>query len=60
MAACPELILADEPTASLDKQSRGGVLRLQRDLAKRRGAAVPLVTHDERILGIADRIVTML
>ena len=59
LVAGPELILADEPTASLDKQSGGDVVRLLTDLAKRRGVAVLLVTHDPRILDIADRIVTM-
>jgi putative ABC transport system ATP-binding protein len=55
----PGLILADEPTAALDRQSGGEVVRLLRDLAKRRGVPILLVTHDPRILDIADRIVAM-
>ncbi|MBI0536187.1 ATP-binding cassette domain-containing protein [Roseomonas sp. KE2513] len=55
----PGLILADEPTAALDKASGGEVVRLLRDLARSRGTAILLVTHDPRILDVADRIVTM-
>ena len=59
LAGDPGLILADEPTAALDKQSGGEVVRLLRDLARRRGVPILLVTHDPRILDIADRIVAM-
>lgn len=52
----PRLILADEPTASLDKASGRTVVELLHDLAKRQGCTVLLVTHDVRILDIADRI----
>ena len=55
----PDLILADEPTAALDKRSGGEVVRLLRDLAKRQGVPILLVTHDPRILDIADRVVAM-
>ncbi|WP_052401432.1 ATP-binding cassette domain-containing protein [Muricoccus aerilatus] len=55
----PGLILADEPTAALDRASGGEVVRLLRDLARSRGTAILLVTHDPRILDVADRIVTM-
>ena len=55
----PGLILADEPTAALDKRSGGEVARLLRDLAKRRGVPILMVTHDPRILDIADRIVAI-
>ncbi len=59
LAGVPGLILADEPTAALDRQSGGDVVRLLRDLAKQRGVPILLVTHDPRILDVADRIVTM-
>ncbi len=52
----PEIVLADEPTASLDKQSGRDVVRLIEDLAREDGSAVILVTHDNRILDVADRI----
>ena len=53
----PRIILADEPTASLDKQSGRDVVELIQRLARENGAAVILVTHDNRILDAADRIV---
>ncbi len=53
----PKLILADEPTASLDKKSGRDVVDLMRRLAKEKGVSVVLVTHDNRILDVADRIV---
>ena len=59
LAGDPGLLLADEPTAALDRQSGGEVVRLLRDLAKRRGVPILLVTHDPRILDVADRIVSM-
>jgi len=59
LAADPGLVLADEPTAALDKASGHEVVKLLRDLAKSRGVAILLVTHDPRILDIADRIVNM-
>lgn len=59
LVGAPGLILADEPTAALDKASGGEVVRLLRDLARSRGTAILLVTHDPRILDVADRIVTM-
>jgi putative ABC transport system ATP-binding protein len=55
----PGLILADEPTAALDKQTGQEVVRLLRDLAKGRGVPILLVTHDPRILDLADRIISM-
>jgi len=59
LAAQPGLVLADEPTAALDKVSGHEVVQLLRDLAKSRGVPILLVTHDPRILDIADRIVAM-
>jgi len=55
----PGLVLADEPTAALDKVSGAEVAHLLRDLAKSRGVPILMVTHDPRILDIADRVVTM-
>lgn len=52
----PQIILADEPTASLDKKSGRDVVDLIQELAREDGAAVVLVTHDNRILDVADRI----
>lgn len=55
----PPLVLADEPTAALDKQSGRDVVEIMQRLAKEQGTAILLVTHDNRILDIADRIVEM-
>jgi putative ABC transport system ATP-binding protein len=52
----PRVVLADEPTASLDKQSGRDVVELIQELAREDGTAVVLVTHDSRILDVADRI----
>jgi energy-coupling factor transporter ATP-binding protein EcfA2 len=57
LAARPRIILADEPTASLDKKSGREVVDRLRDLARNQGTAVVLVTHDNRILDVADRII---
>lgn len=55
----PNLILADEPTAALDKQSGRDVVNLLRKFAKEKLATILIVTHDNRILDVADRIVNM-
>jgi putative ABC transport system ATP-binding protein len=59
LVAGPGLVLADEPTAALDKVSGGEVAHLLRDMAKSRGTPILMVTHDPRILDIADRVVAM-
>jgi putative ABC transport system ATP-binding protein len=55
----PQIVLADEPTAALDKKSGRDVVELMQKLAKEQGCTILLVTHDNRILDIADRIVYM-
>jgi ABC-type nitrate/sulfonate/bicarbonate transport system ATPase subunit/putative methionine-R-sulfoxide reductase with GAF domain len=55
----PRIILADEPTASLDKQSGREVVELMQRLAREQSVTVLLVTHDARILDIADRIISL-
>jgi putative ABC transport system ATP-binding protein len=55
----PRIILADEPTAALDKDSGSNVVRLLRQMADEQGSAIMIVTHDNRILHVADRIVNM-
>jgi len=55
----PPLVLADEPTAALDKQSGRDVVEIMQTLAKEQGTSILLVTHDNRILDIADRILEM-
>ncbi len=55
----PAIVLADEPTASLDQKSGREVVEIIRKMAKDLGVTVVLVTHDNRILDIADRIVRL-
>ena len=55
----PSLLLADEPTAALDKDSAADVVDLLRRLGAARGMTTLLVTHDNRILDRADRILTL-
>ena len=58
--ANPEILLADEPTASLDTQNVEEVGQLFKDLAKKRDKAVMLVTHDPRLEKYADHIYEMM
>ncbi len=55
----PQLVLADEPTAALDSKSGRSVVEIMQQLAKEQGCAILLVTHDNRILDVADRILHM-
>jgi putative ABC transport system ATP-binding protein len=55
----PRIVLADEPTASLDRQSGREVVELMQSLVRRQNCAILLVTHDNRILDIADRVLTL-
>ena len=55
----PQLVLADEPTAALDSKSGRDVVEILQRLAKEQGCTILLVTHDNRILDIADRIIHM-
>jgi len=56
LASQPSLLLADEPTASLDRASGREVVDRMKALARERGATILLVTHDNRVLDVADRI----
>jgi putative ABC transport system ATP-binding protein len=55
----PKLILADEPTGNLDSTTGDAVLELLSGLPRQRGAAIVLVSHDARVAGCADRVLTM-
>jgi putative ABC transport system ATP-binding protein len=52
----PALILADEPTANLDSKIGHEIMRLLRRIAKEGGRSVVIVSHDQRIKDIADRV----
>lgn len=55
----PKIVLADEPTAALDSKSGRDVVELMQQLARERGCTILIVTHDNRILDVADRIVEL-
>jgi len=55
----PRLVLADEPTAALDEQSGRTVVELLQKLAREKQTTIVIVTHDNRILDVADRILTL-
>ena len=55
----PRIVLADEPTAALDEASGRAAVMLLREMADQHGCTVLMVTHDNRILDVADRIVNM-
>lgn len=55
----PRLILADEPTAALDKKSGRDVVTLLQHLAQENNCTILMVTHDNRILDVADRIINL-
>lgn len=55
----PELVFADEPTAALDRESGRTVVEMLKALGRERGTTTVMVTHDNRILELADRIVTL-
>lgn len=56
LAHHPLLVLADEPTAALDRESGHQCVELMRRLAREQGCPILLVTHDSRIYDVADRI----
>jgi putative ABC transport system ATP-binding protein len=55
----PRVVLADEPTAALDKVTGREVVTLFQEMAQQQGCTIIIVTHDNRILDVADRIVNM-
>lgn len=60
LASRPELLIADEPTASLDSILQAQWLSMMQDLRRRLGLAILLITHDPAILnGLADRVLVM-
>jgi putative ABC transport system ATP-binding protein len=55
----PPIIIADEPTAALDAETTGLVIKLLKELVEIGGASILMVTHDNRIFTAANRIITM-
>jgi putative ABC transport system ATP-binding protein len=59
IVANPQVIFADEPTAALDKDSGRDAVEILKALGTQRNTTTLMVTHDNRILDLADRIITM-
>jgi putative ABC transport system ATP-binding protein len=59
LSSRPKIVLADEPTAALDSKSGRDVVNLMQKLAREQICTILMVTHDNRILDIADRIMHM-
>ena len=57
IVGAPSIILADEPTAALDGENGQAIMTILAEIARERGHAVLIVTHDPRILPFADRVV---
>jgi putative ABC transport system ATP-binding protein len=55
----PKMVLADEPTAALDSKSGHEIVEIMQRLAKEQGCTILIVTHDNRILDVADRIIEL-
>jgi putative ABC transport system ATP-binding protein len=55
----PAILLADEPTGNLDSENSAAVLKLMKDLNRRLGQTILMITHDAEAAGYADRVVRM-
>jgi putative ABC transport system ATP-binding protein len=55
----PAILLADEPTGNLDSENSAAVLKLMKDLNRRLGQTILMITHDAEAASYADRIVRM-
>lgn len=60
LANNPKIILADEPTASLDTDRAFSVMRLLRQVSTEQGTAILVVTHDHRLIGEVDRVIELI
>jgi putative ABC transport system ATP-binding protein len=59
LVAHPQMVLADEPTAALDSKSGRNIVELMQQLSRQQGCTILIVSHDNRILDVADRIVEL-
>lgn len=59
MAKNPKLLLCDEPTGALDYQTGKAILKLLQDTARNTGMTVVIITHNQAIVDMADRIITV-
>jgi putative ABC transport system ATP-binding protein len=59
LATKPKIILADEPTANLDRKTGGEILKLMRELNQQEGTTFIFSTHDPRVMEMADRVIEL-
>ena len=59
LANKPDIILADEPTAALDKQRAVSVVKMLKKITRERGVTIIMVTHDDRLLPYCDKVLTI-
>jgi putative ABC transport system ATP-binding protein len=59
LANQPDIILADEPTAALDKQRAVSVVQMLKKITRERGVTIIMVTHDDRLLPYCDKVLTI-
>ncbi len=59
LAKNPKLLLCDEPTGALDYQTGKAVLKLLQDTCKKTGTTVVVITHNQVLTGMADRVITV-
>ena len=55
----PDIILADEPTAALDKERAVSVVKMLKKITRERGITIIMVTHDDRLLPYCDKVLTI-
>lgn len=59
IAGSPAMVIADEPTANLDRDSGTAVIHLLREINRERGTTCLYATHDTRLIGLADRVISL-
>lgn len=57
LATRPAIVLADEPTGNLDSKTSEKVIKLMKDMAKKFNQTMAVITHDEKVANMADRII---
>jgi putative ABC transport system ATP-binding protein len=59
LVGSPDIVIADEPTAALEKESALGAVTLLRRVGTECGTTTPMVTHDTKIIDLVDRMTTL-
>ena len=59
LAKNPKLLLCDEPTGALDYNTGKSILKLLQDQSRKTGMTVMIITHNQALTGMADRVIKM-